>query len=135
MAPLRAGAGAGLGGVLSGLGSGMVRGPYAASAKSGGAEPCPVNPADGPPGLARRGSQPREVGKAAEAPAPATMDPVCKGNRLLCRWRARPADAGAERGEDRSVGPADGRAARTASGSEPLELVLKVVTQWADGAG
>ena len=111
-------AGAGLGGGLSGLGSGMVRRPYACSAKSGGAEPCPVNPADRPPGLARRGPRARQVRKAAKAPVPATTVPICKGNRPICPWRAGPADAGAERGEDRSVGPADGRAdARRAAAS------------------
>lgn len=53
----------GLAGVLPGLGSGMVRGPYAGPATRAGRDPA-RNLNEWPPGLARRGPWPGEVGKA-----------------------------------------------------------------------
>jgi len=58
-----------LAGVLPGLGSGMVRGPYAGPATRAGCAPA-RNLYEWPPGLARRGSRPGEVGKAHGADRP-----------------------------------------------------------------
>ncbi len=58
-----------LAGVLPGLGSGMVRGPYAGPATRAGRVPA-RNVHEWPPGLARRGPRPGEVGKARGAPRP-----------------------------------------------------------------
>lgn len=52
-----------LAGVLFGLGSGMVRGPYAGPATRAGFAPA-RNLNEWPPGLARRGPRPEQVGKA-----------------------------------------------------------------------
>ena len=56
-------------GVLPGLGSGMVRGPYAGPATRAGRDPA-RNLNEWPPGLARRGPRPGEVGKAHGADRP-----------------------------------------------------------------
>lgn len=58
-----------LAGVLPGLGSGMVRGPYAGPATRAGRDPA-RNLNEWPPGLARRGPRPGEVGKAHGADRP-----------------------------------------------------------------
>lgn len=58
-----------LAGVLPGLGSGMVRGPYAGPATRAGCDPA-RNLNEWPPGLARRGPRPGEVGKAHGADRP-----------------------------------------------------------------
>jgi hypothetical protein len=58
-----------LAGVLPGLGSGMVRGPYAGPATRAGCAPA-RNLSEWPPGLARRGPRPGEVGKAHGADRP-----------------------------------------------------------------
>jgi hypothetical protein len=58
-----------LAGVLPGLGSGMVRGPYAGPATRAGRDPA-RNLNEWPPGLGRRGPRPGEVGKAHGADRP-----------------------------------------------------------------
>lgn len=58
-----------LAGVLPGLGSGMVRGPYAGPATRAGCAPA-RNLNEWPPGLARRGPRPGKVGKAHGADRP-----------------------------------------------------------------
>lgn len=73
-----------LAGVLPGLGSGMVRGPYAGPATRAGCAPA-RNLNEWPPGLARRGPQPGEVGKAHGADRP-----HCRAAHrpTPCRWFA-----------------------------------------------
>lgn len=67
----------GLAGVLPGLGSGMVRGPYAGPATRAGRDPA-RNLNEWPPGLARRGPRPGDVGKAhgADRPHPRASVPT-----------------------------------------------------------
>jgi hypothetical protein len=65
----------GLAGVLPGLGSGMVRGPYAGPATRAGRDPA-RNLNEWPPGLARRGPRPGEVGKAHGVDRPHLRAPV-----------------------------------------------------------
>ncbi len=86
----------GLAGVLPGLGSGMVRGPYAGPATRAGCDPA-RNLNEWPPGLARRGPRPGEVGKAhgADRPTPGPTPRPTPRRRLAVGLafavRARPA--------------------------------------------
>ncbi len=84
-----------LAGVLPGLGSGMVRGPYAGPATRAGRDPA-RNLNELPPGLARRGPRPGEVGKAHGADRPhlrtsvPANSPPSPRRRPGVRMRARP---------------------------------------------
>ncbi|GAA2427062.1 hypothetical protein GCM10010405_07050 [Streptomyces macrosporus] len=97
-----------MGGVLPGLGSGMARGPYAGR-QLGQAVDLPAMCPSGPLGLLDAGPGPGRCVKPSEP------TPSHDGAWSATIWRAagaRLADAGAERGEDRSAGPAGSRAAR-----------------------
>lgn len=96
-------------GGLPGLGSSMIRGPYAGWQLGQALGPA-RNVHEWPPGLARRGTRTGEVAKAVEPTAPATTYPFY-GKRLIAVCAAR-APTGLERGGDWSAGPAGGRAAR-----------------------
>lgn len=75
-----------LAGVLPGLGSGMVRGPYAGPATRAGCDPA-RNLNEWPPGLARRGPRTGEVGKAhgTDRPHPRAYAPT---NSPPSAWRS-----------------------------------------------
>lgn len=75
-------AGGALAGALFGLGSGMVRGPYAGPATRAGCTPA-RNLIEWPPGLARRGPRPEQVGKAPEVGHPGHR---CLPVSAVARW-------------------------------------------------
>ena len=83
-----------LAGVLPGLGSGMVRGPYAGPAARAGCGPA-RNLNEWPPGLARRGPRPGEVGKAHGADRPHLRASVPANSPPSPRRRAGVRRAGA----------------------------------------
>lgn len=103
-------------GGLPGLGSGMIRGPYAGwqlGQALGLTAMCRVAP-----GLARHGAQAGEVAKAVEPTVSAAMYSFSDIRRLHALSAAR-ASAGLEWGGDRSAGPAGGRAACGERGEPP----------------
>lgn len=100
--------GAGLAGVLPGLGLSMIRGPCAGR-QLGQAVIMPVIERVAP-ALARHGTRPGEVAKAMEPTAPAATYAFSCVRRLMVVRAAR-APAGLERDGGRSAGPAGGRAA------------------------
>ncbi len=81
-------------GVLPGLGSGMVRGLYAGPATRAGFGPA-RNLNEWPPGLARRGPRPGEVGKAHGADRPRLRASTLANSRQTPRRRPGTRRAGA----------------------------------------
>lgn len=115
-----------LAGVLTGLGSGMVRGPYAGPATRAGRDPA-RNLNEWPPGLARRGPRPGEVGKAHGADRPHFRASVPANSLPMPRRRPGVRRAGASgfweneiNGKDRhAASPSASRSTPGSSGPQP----------------